>query len=714
MSIKDIFRKIDKKIFPENKLNYKNEEINMSRNIEILKKQLDELLNCSKVGEGIVENNSKDEEGLVISLGGTWGIGKTTFWSKYSEKRFQGDKNVYVSLFGKNSIEDVKKSILFELYTRNKILEKITGSTGSTKIAGIDVSSFANSLSKEDLKGKVICFDDFERISKNLDIREVMGYISKLKEKDKCKIIIINNNNLLEIQDRLNDKELSKKTKNNRDTKYFITETNNNEIFKNYNEKIIDYSLYYEPSVQDNFKLINKTLNEVFDKNIILILLENLSDDNKKYNIRLMKKLINNLNLFPLNKELKINDKILNSIIINIFLKVFDLDFKDISLDSQNIQQTNIGKIKKFLDNVTEKFYLDKEAFLFNLDSLNKEMTIDENEEELKSKINKIYNKYIYTMSFSDEEFVNEMYTVLKDNETIIIRLISLGTLDLYIIRLIELDSNNKQIYTKYFVDSFKFYIDQLFENESEIPYFVKDEYSNYLKKYPEIDGYFNKKLIEHKTESTTDINNVIKMMKEPRKNGGWNPEDEKTLSNISSEQHKNWILTDNKYFKTTLDFIIWINSYSGDRPFLNTYKSIINSYFLLFDDYKYKNRFIVTFKHLGIQETRCLEIIQILRNISLHDLKISFVEILQKNGINSGIIDRLFASKFKSDFLYEFEKILDEASTFDEDIREERKPIIVEFNTRFGFNFNFENDHIIIRDIVNNYKRYNSICIIE
>ena len=50
---------------------------------------------------------SAESEGLVISLQGSWGIGKTYFWQAFS-KEFSAKnqtKCAYVSLFGKTSLE---------------------------------------------------------------------------------------------------------------------------------------------------------------------------------------------------------------------------------------------------------------------------------------------------------------------------------------------------------------------------------------------------------------------------------------------------------------------------------------------------------------------------------------------------------------------------------------------------------------------------------
>jgi hypothetical protein len=45
----------------------------------------------------------------------------------------------------------------------------------------------------------IICFDDFERLSSKIDLKDIMGLISYLKEQKICKILLI-----------MNEKELDK------------------------------------------------------------------------------------------------------------------------------------------------------------------------------------------------------------------------------------------------------------------------------------------------------------------------------------------------------------------------------------------------------------------------------------------------------------------------------------------------------------------------
>ena len=65
----------------------------------------------------------RDNAACVV-LDGEWGVGKTTFWKNFSAENF--DKNsVYVSLFGKESIQEIKQEISLKFYRKNKVVLKI-------------------------------------------------------------------------------------------------------------------------------------------------------------------------------------------------------------------------------------------------------------------------------------------------------------------------------------------------------------------------------------------------------------------------------------------------------------------------------------------------------------------------------------------------------------------------------------------------------------
>jgi hypothetical protein len=54
------------------------------------------------------------------------------------------------------------------------------------------------------IENVIVCFDDFERISDKLKLKDVLGLISELKEQKKCTVVLILN------KKELKDEDLSK------------------------------------------------------------------------------------------------------------------------------------------------------------------------------------------------------------------------------------------------------------------------------------------------------------------------------------------------------------------------------------------------------------------------------------------------------------------------------------------------------------------------
>ncbi|RXK03043.1 hypothetical protein CRV02_02670 [Arcobacter sp. CECT 8989] len=202
---------------------------------------------------------SDDNNGKVIMLSGKWGSGKTHFWQdkiatdelkeelKKEEKCYS-----YVSLYGKSSIEEIENDIFSQVYFDSVGGENLVTKTASTftkltkrygKFSSLlDFSKLAeaseeqkdefieNSATKRLEKGGIICFDDFERKSKEIDLNDLFGFITQLSLNFECKIVII-----------LNDDVFEGKEKN---------------IFSNVKEKTVSKYLYYKPSIRELFDLI--------------------------------------------------------------------------------------------------------------------------------------------------------------------------------------------------------------------------------------------------------------------------------------------------------------------------------------------------------------------------------------------------------------------------------------------------------------------------
>ncbi|MEW9799351.1 hypothetical protein [Alteromonas sp. CYL-A6] len=146
----------------------------------------------------------------VLSIVGKWGIGKTFEWERITKKYkedFALGSYAYVSLFGLNSLAEIKEAVFLNAVNTSKIGEKpdikgyskrLAELVKDTKIPYITryvggIGGLISSISKLSLAETVICFDDIERRSDGVEIKDFMGLVSFLKEQKKCKVVLLLN-----------------------------------------------------------------------------------------------------------------------------------------------------------------------------------------------------------------------------------------------------------------------------------------------------------------------------------------------------------------------------------------------------------------------------------------------------------------------------------------------------------------------------------------
>ncbi len=170
-----------------------------------------------------IERFLANEAPEVMSIMGSWGVGKTYAWNKYlvnakNQRKIALSKYSYVSLFGVNSLDDLKFSIFENTVERKLIGRRPTVESFKTNTSELlktfgkkslslgpapalldHYHSMIDSLSYLSLGKAIICIDDFERKSKNIDAQDILGLISQLKEQKRCKVVLIlNDENLCE------------------------------------------------------------------------------------------------------------------------------------------------------------------------------------------------------------------------------------------------------------------------------------------------------------------------------------------------------------------------------------------------------------------------------------------------------------------------------------------------------------------------------------
>ena len=587
--------------------------------------------NEKKLKEQLNNFLSNNNDGIVLSIQGNWGIGKTYFWNNYIEKKEQDDKFVNISLFGINSLDDIKKKILLKTSDRFKLNDKIQSYLGNSKFIGIDLASMLSIINKDEFKNIIICFDDFERISPNLSMSEILGFISELKEQYNCKIVLINNNDVLNDQDKLNHKKIIKRTiqkdnqkelvsnqeelqllslfkekeeekkKDNKDKERFIiTSTNNEEIFNTYIEKIVDITLWYEPTLEDIFTSI-KEINhnkKYIDFTLIEKLFSQLQNNDKKFNRRLIKQIILKLELLKPILEQNIHIKIKNGIVLNIFRLVVKENIDYMALKIPLILPFD----KQIFVHIVKKHQVDIDKFEIDVKKQNSYLNSNEYNETLHNKIQNTYYKYLYELKYSDKQFVEDFYELLNTENIDIVELVGLSTFSWYIKLIQKLDNKNEQEkYQKLFIEKIENYIKNNINNLINMHSFYKDEIMKIIDDNKTLKEFYEQEKQKIVKDITIDIDKIKQILNKLLTGNGWGYQDEKLLSSIPKEQHKDWLIQDRDYFELVFGFITYINSFSGSKPFKTMYNNIIQSYKELYSDATYKNKMEFIIKRFEI-----------------------------------------------------------------------------------------------------------------
>ncbi|WP_213879508.1 P-loop NTPase fold protein [Pseudomonas sp. dw_358] len=199
---------------------------------------------------------SVHKTGSAIVLKGEWGTGKTFLWNqviKANRTAFVQPSYSYVSLFGVNSLTDLKISIFEntvpcvkanDVTSKDSIIANLVKldfsdamaaarkGLGYTKEAKIpfagSIAGVVESIQYSMISQTLVCIDDFERRGASLTARDVLGLISNMIEEKKCSVILI-----------LNDGSLQK------DDEFFT-----------FSEKVFDYEVNYAPTLDEAASIV--------------------------------------------------------------------------------------------------------------------------------------------------------------------------------------------------------------------------------------------------------------------------------------------------------------------------------------------------------------------------------------------------------------------------------------------------------------------------
>ncbi len=530
-------------------------------------------MRLNKIEKKLYDLLIKENKEVVISISGEWGIGKTYFWNNfikdYKEKELKYKQIAYVSLFGINLLNDIRISILLQVsptkkklsWVDKKIITPLKNIKSSLKLDDLSMSfgfdalgSIFTLLTSGDFENVIVCFDDFERISSNINLKDVLGLISELKEQKKCKVVMI-----------LNEKELGKLTD--------IEKKPYSEIFSLYKEKIIDYDFAFEPTLEENIKIATEKSGFRFKQETIL---RNLQNFNIK-NIRVLEQIFRKLKKFEFIIDESYHDNVLNDFLNTAFIvlefitkdgkkvedylkekKKYDVssmsddEFKEY-FSQQNYKENIFSSIDDLIENIIleflEKDTIDSKKLIEILNEKNEHT----NWYEIQSDINQKWRKVYTDFNYSRETFAKEINQIFEDNKENIHNIVNFEQLFVYLefIKNIpfEINKDTEELMIKNYIDKYDGF-------DNEIEKFVNKNYQN-LNFYLKEKRY--KKLIKDITFDS--VNLTLKKVKQ-----GFSREDEYILDNISSKKYKSFILESSSFSENIISFLF--SRYNSDNNF--------------------------------------------------------------------------------------------------------------------------------------------------
>lgn len=180
----------------------------------------------------------------VLCIRGAWGTGKTYTWDDVlrkaaASKKIEAKKYAKASLFGLNSIKELKREIFqsaididqigkpFNIENVNNVVENLKswGKWALNKASFVheDAMTAAIEVAALFAREQLILIDDLERKGEDLRSVDVLGYISQLRDDRSSKVVLL-----------LNDEELEDQPE-----------------FTSYLEKVVDVYLRFEPTCEE-------------------------------------------------------------------------------------------------------------------------------------------------------------------------------------------------------------------------------------------------------------------------------------------------------------------------------------------------------------------------------------------------------------------------------------------------------------------------------
>jgi hypothetical protein len=422
---------------------------------------------------------------------------------------------------------------------------------------------------KKDFKNVIICFDDFERISDRLKLKDVLGLISELKEQKKCTVVMILN------KDELKYEDLSK-----------------------YKDKIIDFDFNYEPTVAESFSLIKDDL-KVFKKYPLEYFQKHGIN-----NIRIMKRVINALNDYACFEETIREYKDIERELVENILEISTINAIDLSVDFEKLSKYSMSSLlkEKKTDEEYEKllkyinsgnssyFYMSDMTYnvidyvknsIIDKDSLQK--SIDERiAKQQYSSVEKLISEYThkarYDLNYSYNQYTQDLFTILESNKDTITEIINADYFLFCIHQLQEFDTENIKKYKTFAIDILKKYLDIELVKDRH-PSWIEQTIHNIKNFDIALDEYFNNFEMSTKNEKISSLDSVQNLMLNPIRNSGWGEEPD-LLAQVNENDIEQYFYQDMNSVDDSLTFLSNSTSKYGDfqifrNKILNVIKKI-------------------------------------------------------------------------------------------------------------------------------------------
>jgi hypothetical protein len=525
----------------------------------------------------------KDDLPLGIMIKGEWGIGKTHFWKEFINEFQQKNKDVktaYISLFEAESLKEVRKDILVQLYTkkvpfRRKLLKLF-------KLFRIDFNQTAVELKIPYLNLKlplkisasienllyllpnnlkaIICFDEFERLNLNkIELETLLGIISFFKENNSCKVVMI-----------VNEKEFESKLDSN---------PNLNEIYNKYKEKIVDYEFTLNPTFEENFAIASRAL-KLKDYEPIL---QKIVSELRVNNLRILNNLIRIINEFEFinNSDFNIFRKEVREVFIEKLATLTLKKFQDPAKfkNEKNLYEyVNENKSVGYFENLIVR-YLDTEyinkKLLHNVFLL--ENAIFENFEK-RQNLFKTLDK-IYDFKVPIQDILNEIWDFLENERDNILSILYISDLAAVTKFILIVDPSSKNKCVNYAVTSLKKFVDDNYDKilDKKIE---EIEFMDYLSYFPDeiktdVTTYLTEKKEQLKaTIGKEHIETAIKKIL----SGGWGIKDVEVLSISNPKKIIEYMKSDPEFAELIfrfLDFIHRLQNTPGNSKLKEFLKNI-------------------------------------------------------------------------------------------------------------------------------------------